>query len=212
MDITWLGHACVRIRTQRASVLMDPVDRSAGFDMGRPTADIATVSHDDPSHSNVRGIRGEPIVLEGPGEYEIRGVQIIGVATYLKPASDDTPPGRNITYIVEAEELQVAHLGGLGAPLTEEQAEQLNGMDVLIIPVGGDTVIDAEEAARIVRALEPAVVIPVHYPPAEQDGALQRFVQAVGVDPEEPVQRATFHRRGLGGQTTRLVLIEARGG
>ena len=214
VDITWLGHACIRLRARQTAVVMDPCDKASGFDMGRPTADVVTVSNPDPHHSNVRGVRGQPLTFDGPGEYGIKGVQITGIATYLEPPAADAPAERNTAFLVEAEELQLAHLGGLRAPLTAEQSEQLSNIDILVLPVGGDGAFDAAEAARTVRALEPTIVIPVHYPVqgrgSDEDGPLRQFITSVGVEPEPPVQRASIQRRGLG-ETLRVVLLEARG-
>jgi L-ascorbate metabolism protein UlaG (beta-lactamase superfamily) len=208
MDISWLGHACLRLRAGGTFVVMDPTSKETGYDMGRPTAEVVTVSHDDPGHSNVRGLRGEPLLLDGPGEYEVQGVQVLGVATGLRPTTEGARPGRNVAFLVEAEELRVAHLGGLGTRLTAEQAEQLGSIDVLVIPVGGDRVLDAAEAARIVRELEPKVVIPVHY--AVEDGAAPaEFVRALGIEAEPAVPRLTIQKRGLG-EKTRLVILEPR--
>ncbi len=209
MDISWLGHACIRLRTQQMNVILDPVDKESGFDMGRPTADIVTVSNPSASHSNIRGVRGEPLVLSGPGEYEIGGVQLFGVAARLKSA-DGGPSARNTVFVVEAEDLRVVHLGGLGVPLDAAQEEEIGAVDVLIVPIGGGEVLDATQAARIVRELEPKIVIPVHYSPKEGD-ALDAFVKAVGLDAPEPESRLTVQRRGLG-EAARLAILEPRGG
>ena len=211
MEISWLGHACIRVRTQQTAVVMDPCDRSSGFDMGRPTADVVTVSNAEPQHSNVRGVRGKPLAIDGPGEYEIKGVQVTGVATYLEPPVEGEPAERNTAFLVESEELHLAHLGGIGAPLTADQAELLSSVDILVLPIGGPT-LSAEEAARIVRALEPTIVIPVHYPVDGRGNgeALKKFISNVGVEPDEPVQRLSVQRRGLG-DTLRVVLLQPRG-
>ncbi|MDA0256670.1 MAG: MBL fold metallo-hydrolase [Chloroflexi bacterium] len=219
MDISWLGFAALRVRTRTASVVMEPAARSAGVDMGRPTADIVTVSHDHPSHANVAGVRGEPIVLTRPGEYEIQGVQLLGVATHLAPAAP--PPdtegaaslgGRNVVFVLEAEQLRLAHLGGMGTPPTSEESEQLAGIDVLIVPVGGEGALATAAAARLTRQLEPRVVIPVCY---ELDASsasteLTAYVSALGLEPEAPVARLSLQRRGLG-DATRVLLLESRG-
>ena len=77
MDITWLGHAAVRVRTRQAALVMDPTDRSAGLDMARPAGEIATISRPEhPHHNHVKGIKGDPVVVDGPGEYEILGSTI----------------------------------------------------------------------------------------------------------------------------------------
>ncbi len=214
MDISWLGHACIRVRTQQTTVIMDPVDRTAGFDMGRPAAEVITVSNPHPYHSNVRGVRGDPLTIEGPGEYESRGVQITGIATYLTAPAEGAKAARNTAFVIESEELRLAHLGGLGAPLTAEQSEQLSNIDILILPIGGGATIDAATAARTVRALEPSVVIPVHYPLEGEgggpDGPLARFVAAVGAAPQQAQPRVTLQRRSLT-ETLQVLLLEPRG-
>ncbi|MSQ42157.1 MAG: Zn-dependent hydrolase [Dehalococcoidia bacterium] len=213
VDISWLGHACIRLRTLQTSVVMDPCDRSSGFDMGRPNADVVTVSHPDPAHAFVRGVRGEPFMIDGPGEYEIKGVQLTGIATYLTPPAEGRAPQRNTAYLLEAEELRLVHLGGLGAPLTAGQSELLANIDILVLPIGGDGALTPEQAARTVRALEPAVVIPVHFPwpkGPRDDGPLKQFITNMGVEPEPAAARLSIQRRALT-EMLRLVLLEPRG-
>ena len=209
MEITWLGHVCVRIRTKQATVLMDPYQRSGGLDMGRPTADIVTVSHDHPMHAHVAGVKGEPLVIAGPGEYEVQGVQILGVATWLRPAEEGAPAGRNIAFLLEAEGLHVAQLGGIGAQPAAEQAELLANADILILPIGEGT-LEPEQAARTIRMLEPAVVIPIGYrTDGDPDPRLAAFLAAVGIEPEAPVAKFAVQGRSLG-ESQRVVLLDAR--
>jgi L-ascorbate metabolism protein UlaG (beta-lactamase superfamily) len=214
VDISWLGHACIRIRAQQTYVIMDPCDKESGYDMGRPVADLVTISNPDPHHSNIKGVRGEPLAVDGPGEYEVKGVQVTGVATFLNPPEDETPTARNTVFVVEAEEVHLAHLGGLGAPLTAEQTRELTGVDILIVPLSGSEGFGVNEAARTVRALEPSVVIPVLYPTsgagADKDGPLQQFISGVGVEPESAEARVTLLRRGLP-ETLQMMLLEPRG-
>ena len=216
MEISWLGHACVRVRTRRAAVVMDPADRSAGFDMGRPTADIVTVSRrGHPHHAHVDGVRGDRVVIDGPGEYEIGGVQVFGVASPL-PREGDEPPeaARNTAFLLEAEGLRVAHLGGGCAPPPAE-AELLSNAHILIVAIGG-VAADPAAAARTVRDLEPTVVIPVGYDAADGAGggeggrgALGAFLEASGRAAEEPQPRFGAQARSLGDQQ-RAVLLEPR--
>ena len=210
MEITWLGHACVRIRTKQATVLMDPYERSGGLDMGRPTADIVTVSHPHPMHGHVAGVKGDPLVVDGPGEFEVQGVQILGVATSLRPDQTGEKGGRNVVYLLEAEGLHVAQLGAIGVQPTAEDAEPLSNADILILPIG-EGALDPEQAARTVRMLEPSIVIPTGY---RTDGApdprLQAFLAATGIEPEPPVAKLTVQGRTLG-EAQRIVLLEARG-
>ena len=218
MDINWLGHACIRIRTRQAVVLMDPAEKSPGFDMGRPTADIVTVSRNHPRHDHVAGVRGQPIVLDGPGEYEIRGVQLFGLSSTLPrvPTDEgeqaDGQPERNTAFLVETEGLHIAHLGGGNAPPGGEGAELLSNVDILIVAIDGDKAVDPVAAARTVRNLEPKIVIPVSYPGpngGDKTSALGAFLEASGLTAGEPQPKLTIQARGLG-EEQRVVLLEAQ--
>lgn len=212
MDVNWLGHACVRLRTRQAAVVMDPASRDAGFDMGRPGADIVTISRHHPHHSHATGVRGQPIIIDGPGEYEIEGVQLFGLPSPLPRDGGDAPSERNTAYVVEAEGLHVAHLGSGCTPPREDEAGLFSNIDILIVPIGGDESVAPERAARTVRDLEPTIVIPVGYdgPAAEgeQPAALRAFLDATGLSGGEPLARLSIRPRGLG-EEQRVVLLEA---
>lgn len=215
MDITWLGRAAVRVRTRHAALVMDPTDRSGGIDMARPSGDIATVSRkEQPHHNHVKGIKGDPVVVDGPGEYEILSVQIEGVRA-LWPTSegdDDAVPEATTIYVCQAEEMSFAHLGGLGQPPTAAQSDALSGVDILILPIALPGGLDPAGAARVTRALEPKMVIPVGYQPASSGASeeLGAFLEAIGTEPEEAVSRLTVNRRNLG-DSRRIALLESRG-
>lgn len=214
LDITWLGHAAIRMRARDAAVVMDPTDKSGGYDMSRPTGEIITISHDHPHHNHAAGVKGDAMVIDGPGEYEVTGVHIEGMRSALRPVEGvDPEPRRGTIFIFEAEELRLAHLGGLGVPLTSQQSEHLSNLDVLFIPIECPEGLMPEQAARLTRALEPRIVIPIAYEPTASGvpPALQTFVQTLGLAIEEPVSRLTLNRRSVGGDSTRIILIESRG-
>src|SRR5690606_15736601 len=71
--------------------------------------------------------------------------------------------GVNTCYTFQVDGLTVCHLGDLGHKLSGEQAEELSGVDVLMVPVGGHYTIDGATAAEVVSQLEPQIVIPMHY-------------------------------------------------
>jgi L-ascorbate metabolism protein UlaG (beta-lactamase superfamily) len=175
MDISWLGHSCFRIRGSHATVITDPYPPTLGYSLGKPTARIVTVSHQHPGHSYVQGIGGELRLVTGPGEYEISGVLIIGIATF-HDEEKGRKRGRNTAYLMEVDEVSVCHLGDLGHVLTTEQVEELDNVDVLLLPVGGVSTINAPMAAEVVRQLEPKVVVPMHY----KTEALNRELEPVG--------------------------------
>jgi L-ascorbate metabolism protein UlaG (beta-lactamase superfamily) len=162
MDITWLGHSCFRIKGSRATIVTDPYSKDLGYSLGKPNARIVTISHEHPGHCYAEGVGGQPRVVRRPGEYEISDVLIIGIATF-HDREGGKKRGKNTVYLMEIDEVAVCHLGDLGHVLTNEQIEDIGNVDVLLLPVGGVSTINAPLAAEVVRQLEPKVVIPMHY-------------------------------------------------
>jgi L-ascorbate metabolism protein UlaG (beta-lactamase superfamily) len=199
MDITWLGHSCFRIKGSHATVITDPYSPSLGYSLGKPTANIVTVSHQHQGHSYIDGIGGQPKPITGPGEYEIRGVLVIGVGTF----HDDEggrKRGKNTVYLMEVDEVAVCHLGDLGHVLTAGQVAEIDNVDVLLLPVGGVSTINAPMAAEVVRQLEPKVVVPMHYQTQALSWELEpveRFLKEIGAREVSPQPKLSFTKSNL---------------
>jgi len=209
MEIVWLGHSCFRLRAREAVVITDPCPKSTGYSMGRPTADIVTVSHDHEGHSAVQGVAGSPRVVRGPGEYEMAGVLMAGIRTY-HDNQRGAQWGTNTAFIIEAENLRFCHLGDLGHLPTPEQVETMGGIDVLLVPVGGGNTLDAATAAETVSLLEPRLVLPMHYAtPASTRPleALDRFLKEMGASSTAaPLPRLSVSRSTLPHETQVTIL------
>ena len=162
IEIAWLGHSCFRIRGKEATVLTDPYDESIGYALGKPKANIVTSSHPHPGHGFTSGVGGPPRIVHGPGEYEISGVFITGISTF-HDAEKGSKRGRNTIYLIEMEDMKLCHLGDLGHTPSSEQVEEVSGVEVLLVPVGGVSTIDAVAAAETVRLIQPRIVIPMHF-------------------------------------------------
>lgn len=215
MEITWLGHSCFRLRGRDVSIVIDPVDRGAGSNIGKVAADIVLVSHDHPGHNAVSQIGGSPRVLDGPGEYEIKGISIVGVQT-AHDAQDGRVRGRNVVWITQIEDVTICHLGDIGAPLTSEQAEAFGNVDVLLVPVGGHNTVNAAQAAEIVTVLEPKVVVPMHYASESRRGEtpldpVDAFLREQGVTDLTPQPKLVVTKSNLP-EEPRVVLLDDRRG
>ena len=183
MEITWLGHSCFKLKGKQATVITDPFSPATGYTLGKVTADIVTVSHPHPGHSYVQGVADEPRVLKSPGEYESGGVLTVGVHTF-HDNEKGAQRGKNTVFVIDVDDVMICHLGDLGHVLTAEQVAEINGVDVLLIPVGNVSTIDAVQAAQIVRQLEPKIVIPMHYKTEAEKKDLEtadRFLKEMGV-------------------------------
>jgi L-ascorbate metabolism protein UlaG (beta-lactamase superfamily) len=170
MNISSFGHSCFKLTTKyegkELAVITDPYDKSIGLRVPKMSADIVTVSHDHKDHSNSASVAGNlentPFVINQPGEYEIKKVFIAGFNSW-HDNKEGAERGSNIIYRYDIEGVTVAHLGDLGCQLTEDQLDQLGDIDVLFIPVGGTYTLDAVGAAKVVREIDPRIVIPMHY-------------------------------------------------
>src|SRR3989304_6086157 len=160
MEIVWLGHSCSRMRGREATVATAPCPPATGYTIGKPTADIVTISHPHDDHAYLKAVAGKPVILDGPGEYEIHGAFITGIGTY-HDTQRGAERGQNLAFVIEMEDIRVCHLGYLGHTPTAEQAEEMTGADVLLIPIGGGSTIDGPKAAGIVALLGARIVIPL---------------------------------------------------
>lgn len=166
MEIQYLGHACFRIKGKKAILVTDPFADSIGLKMPLTSADIVTLSHNHDDHNNSKAVgkttRREPFVVDTPGEYEVSGVFIFGIGT-KHDASNGKKRGLNTVYVINMDGMRLVHLGDLGHKLSEKQLEEINGVDILFIPVGGTYTLGPKEAAAVVSQIEPRIVMPMHY-------------------------------------------------
>jgi len=81
-ELKWFGHACFRLSSREAKILMDPLPRSTGYRPDRQKVDIVTLSHDDPNHAYLDLINSDFKRVDGPGEYEMHEVFITGLRTF----------------------------------------------------------------------------------------------------------------------------------
>ena len=214
MEITWLGHSCFRLRARGAALVTDPCDKSTGYSIGRPAADIVTISHDHPAHSNVSSVAGSPRVVQGPGEFEIASVPITGIATFHDDQGGKER-GKNVCYVFEMEGVRICHLGDLGHVPTAENAEALSGVDILLVPVGGGSAIAAAAAADTVGLLAPKLVIPMHYktPAAKANlDSLDQFLKELGAsDAAKDSQAKLSVSKSTLPQETKVLVLDHRG-
>lgn len=162
MEITYLGYSCFRLRSRETTLITDPFPPELGYSLGRPSAQIVTVSHAHPGHSYTKGVGDSPRIVSRPGEYEIAGVFIQGVASF-HDGEQGKKRGKNTVFVIQVEGMKLGHLGDIGHLPTGELSAALKGVEVLFLPVGGSTTIDARQAAQLARQLQPRIVIPMHY-------------------------------------------------
>ena len=212
MEIVWLGHSSFRIRAREATVITDPCPPSTGYTIGKPTADVVSLSHAHDDHTYLKAVAGKPIVIDSPGEYEISGAFLTAIPTY-HDGEKGGELGKNLVFVIEMEGIKICHLGDLGHVPTADQAEGMTGADVLMIPVGGDSTIDGVKAAEIVPTLDARIIIPMHYKTPVTKGDLEsadRFLKemqstAVQAQPKLSLSYNTVP------SDTQVILLDYRG-
>ncbi|MEI7452575.1 MAG: MBL fold metallo-hydrolase [Candidatus Falkowbacteria bacterium] len=212
MIITWQGHSCFKIQDRVGSdgitLVTDPFDKATGLKVPNFEADIVTISHDHHDHNNAEALRGNPFVITTAGEFDVKDILIEGILAYHDDKKG-AERGSNIIYRIEIDDITVCHLGDLGHVLDNKQLEKLEGIDVLLIPVGGHFTLDAKLAVEVISQIEPRIVIPMHY---KVDGltvdvdSLDKFVKELGVTPTYE-EKLKISKKDLPSEDMELVIL-----
>ena len=205
MDISWYGLSCFRIREGGITIVCDPYDKSIGGQLQKLRADIVTVSHDQPAHNGADRITGEPKVLRGPGEYEVRNVFVTGATSYHR-RNDGQPQERNVIFFFDFGDISVGHLGDLGEVPSQSEIEELNlgEVDILMVPVGGGATLDPTRAVEVIGLFEPKLVLPMHYRQSELNlpwlaelEPVDSFLRELGLSAPEPQDMLRISKSSL---------------
>lgn len=202
MVISWFGLSCFKISAGPLTLVTDPFAKTAGLTPPRVQADVAIISNpQNPAYGHAS------FLIDGPGEYDVRGLFVHGI-----------PGGHATIYAIRMEDIHLGFLGSMKQKeLTDSQLEDLGDIDILLLPVGGKTVCDAEEAVTIVNQIEPRIVIPMHY---QQPGLRMpldkgdQFLKEIGQGKNEPQEKLTVKKsmfaEGAAAQIQTVVLSPQR--
>ncbi|MGW8321773.1 MAG: MBL fold metallo-hydrolase [Thermodesulfobacteriota bacterium] len=169
MKIQWLGHAAFLLETKDGvRIVTDPYESGAyggalGYGPIDTQADIVTVSHEQhEDHNHTSTVKGDPVIISGPGIETVKGVEMKRVHTYHDD-SGGKERGENYVFCFKADGMRVCHMGDLGHVLSDEQVAEIGRPDVMLLPVGGTFTVGPEEASQVTDQLKPRIVIPMHY-------------------------------------------------
>jgi L-ascorbate metabolism protein UlaG (beta-lactamase superfamily) len=212
MEITWFGQTCFRFSERGlATVVTDPHPPDVGLTFPRPRADVVTVSRDDPSCRHTSGVRGPFRLLDSPGEYEIGGVFITGIATFAD-GKRGTMRGLNTVFTYDFDGMTVCHLGRLGHVPSQSQVENLGAVNVLLVPVGDGGSLSPAQASEVISLFEPNLVVPMYFKIAGLEaklGTLNRFLKEMGLEKVDSQDTLKVSRAGLS-EETQVVVLEPR--
>lgn len=220
MIITYLGGEFVKVQFGDVVLAFNPPSRDSKLKPARFGADIALVSL---NHADMNGVETvthgdrKPFVISGPGEYEIRGVVIRGFAASSKyglSAGEAKTACSNTVYAVTLEGMRICFLGALSsAELPASLTEELNEVDVLFIPIGGEGVLTPAVANKLAVALEPRIIIPVHYAGIGDKNALKQFLKEAGEENlgggGRALDKLTLKKKDLEGKEGEVIVLKA---
>ncbi len=153
MTISWYGEACFLLESGGVRILIEPPQKESGINSPRLKSDILIYSKSRNSEgSPFNGPETGTFVIDSPGEYEIKGINVLGIANE-----------ENTLYSIEIEGIKIAHLGFLGKDLDDGKMALINDPNIVLVPVGNGPVLDAEKAMKLINKIEPSVAIPMLY-------------------------------------------------
>ncbi len=216
MIITYFGEQFFKITQGEIVLAFNPVSKDARSNItAHFGADVAFVTINHPLYNGVEQLsHGDraPFVIDGPGDYEIKGMSVKGV---MSNTLIDGKEYINTIYLFSLDDINLAFLGVLSDPeLSKEAKENIDSPDLLFIPIGGRTaspsvkLLDAKTAAKLALSLEPKLIVPMSY-----DGnSLEAFLKEVGEENAPVTDKLTLKFKDLEGKEGEVVVLSAPGG
>jgi L-ascorbate metabolism protein UlaG (beta-lactamase superfamily) len=208
MVITYHGLTCFKIQSGDTTLVFDLPSKKSSAKIPRFHADIIVQSLPSQAGQSYDGeVPANSFLIDGPGEYEIKGVYIHGLKSYHDSVSGKKH-GLNTVYSLRFENINLCFLGNFGEKeLRPELKEEIGKVDILFIPIGGDTVLDAEEARNIVNQIEPVIAIPMHYSFSGRRDALKDFLHEMGQKDVKAIEKLSIKKKDIAENGTHVVVL-----
>ncbi len=201
MQINYLGHFTFRIRLNRQIIVTDPFEEKDDNLMPKTKGDIVTFSYSPINKKALDRIKKDnPFIIQGPGEYEVNEISIFGIPTYDKK-EDKQEKGSNTIYVYMGKDMRICHLGRLKGDLNEKQLDEIDGVNILMVPTGNEDFLSEEKAVKIINQIEPEIVIPMNYENTD------KFIEEGGWGKIETKDRLVTNSSKLP-EETKVVILE----
>lgn len=211
MDIKWYGHGCFRLKERSTVAFTDPYPlNTPNTNRPRTKADVVTVDLGYPLESPLDGFTNTPYLIQRPGEYEVNGVFVTTLPTAPDAKQNGHGATRHTMMIFQFEDISVCHLGRLGHVLGQDEVEKLSEVDVLLVPVGGNGVLNASQAVEVISLIEPLIVVPMYYQVdgnGESFDTVEKFLKEMGATAVTPIDELKLTKSGLP-EETQIVLLK----
>jgi hypothetical protein len=204
MIITRYGAGFVKVQQGDTIFAFNPISREYDPKSVKFGANAALISLHEPMFNgsdNVSFGSKEPMVIDGPGEYEIDGIFVSGFPS-------DGPDGKiNTIYTTTIDGIRLCHLGGLAkSTLTMETVEEMGTIDVLFVPISGGQFLTPKDALKLATSLEAKIIVPVLYDESE----LKIFLKEAGEEKVEAVDKLSIKKKDVEGKEGEIVIINSQ--
>ena len=213
MNIIWHGQSCFQIlipqkRDSLLKIVINPLQKTLGL---KPppsllkNLDILLVTD---NNYKSREIDDEFFLIDGPGEYEIKEVFIKGISGF---SFSDKKTEKTI-YTIKTKEASICHLGDfIQKELTQEQVEEINQADILMVPIGGGSVIDAKGALKIINQIEPSLIIPMYFQIPKLNiklDSIDKFLKEMGEKTIEPINNLSVKKQVFDKESAKIIVLK----
>lgn len=209
MELQFYGANCIRITTKNTAIVVDDNLSALGLKPAIKADDVALYTQEILSKNS--DASKAKLVIDQPGEYEVANISIQGIAA--RSHMDEESQKSATMYKITIDETKIVALGHIYPELTDKQLENIGMVDILLVPVGGNGyTLDGIGALKIIKKIEPKVIIPTHYSENEinyevpqQD--LQNALQQLSMEPAETVEKLKLKGLELS-DTTKLIIVK----
>lgn len=205
MIITYHGKQFFKIQQGETVVAYNPIsaDAKVPFKVSRFGADIvlSSLNHNESNGFDTTSFGDKvPVIINGPGDYEVKEIFIKGNLSRVKK---DGKEYINTIYSMNLEEITVLFLGSIDHALDAKEREGFASPDILVLPVGSDT-LDPALAYKIAVSFEPSIIIPV----GDDEKAIKQFTKEAGTPELKPLDKLVIKKKDLNGKVGEVVLLE----
>jgi len=210
MIISYHGVEAFKIQFGDTVIALNPISKESKFKSTKFGADIALVSLNDKDMNGIENAtHGEraPFAITGPGEYEVKGIFVKGFPTVSNYGGEERI---NTIYSVAIEGMNVCFMGAIGSPDfgSENNVEEaFENIDILIVPIGGEGVLDSSASYKMAVDIEPKIIIPMHYGDIGDKNALKMFLKEAGAEKVSPIDKLTIKKKDLEGKEGEVVIL-----
>ena len=205
MDVQFYGANCVAVTYKGQRVIIDDNLAELGAKDVLKADDVALFTSRHDASNPAR------LTLDGPGEYEVGDISIVGLA--VQAHIDEKGVKHATLFKLVAGDFSVLITGHIYPQLSESELEDIGVVDVMVVPVGGNGyTVDPVGALKLIKDIEPKLIVPTHYAdkafnfPVPQQ-SLADALKELGMEPKETVAKLRL-KTGELSDVTQLVILE----